>query len=68
MDTVAKLLAPFSGTALGLLTDTIGNLFTGSTDLLKDTLKGTAGLIEGAGKETGKTVKGLLDSLDKKKP
>jgi hypothetical protein len=72
VDTVTKLLSPFSGTALGLLTDTIGNLFTGSTDLLKGTVKGTvkgtAGLIQDAGKQTGKTLKGLLDSLDKKKP
>jgi hypothetical protein len=64
VDTVAKLVSPFSGSALGLITNTIGNLFTGSTDLLK----GTAGLIEDAGKKTGKTLKGLLDSLDKKKP
>ena len=61
---MAKLLSPFSGTALGLLTDTIGNLFVGSTDLLK----GTAGLILEGGKKTGESLKGLLDSLDKKKP
>jgi len=64
VDSVAKLLSPFSGKALGLLTDTMGNLLTGSTDLLK----GTAGLILEGGKKTGETLKGLLDSLDKKKP
>ena len=33
-----------------------------------DLLKGTAGLILDGGKKTGETLKGLLDSLDKKKP
>ena len=64
VDSVAKLLAPFRGAGLGLVTDTIGNLFRGSTDLLK----GTADMIGDAGKKTGKTLKGVLDSLDKEKP
>lgn len=65
VDSVPKLLAPFRDTAgLGLIADTMGNLFRGSTDLLK----GTADLIQDLGKQTGKTLKGVLDSLDKKKP
>ncbi|MES1194752.1 MAG: hypothetical protein ABUL65_02585, partial [Opitutus sp.] len=64
VDSVAKLLSPFKGLARGLIDDTIVNLFTGSADLLK----GTAGLILDGGKKTGETLKGLLDSLDKKKP
>jgi hypothetical protein len=64
VDSVAKLASPFSGSAHNLVIDTMGKLFKGSTDLLM----GTAGLLEDAGKETGKTLKGVLDSLDKKKP
>ncbi|MDB6113657.1 MAG: hypothetical protein JWQ62_602 [Lacunisphaera sp.] len=65
VDSVPKLLAPFRDTAgVGLLTDTVGNLFRGSTDLLK----GTVDLIGDVGKATGKTLKGVMDSLDKKKP
>jgi len=64
VDSVAKLVSPFSGTALGLITDSIGNVYSGSTDLLK----GTAGLLLDGGKKTGEKLKGLLDSLDKEKP
>ncbi len=64
VDSVAKLTSVFTGSAHNLVIDTVGNLFKGSTDLLK----GTAGLIEDAGKKTTEKLKGLLDSLDKKKP
>ena len=64
VDSVAKLTSVFTGSAHNLVIDTVGNLFKGSTDLLK----GTAGLLEDAGKKTTEKLKGLLDSLDKKKP
>lgn len=64
VDSVAKLLSPFSVSAQNVLIDTIGMFYTGSTDLLK----GSAGMLLDGGKKTTETLKGLLDSLDKKKP
>lgn len=64
VDSVARLVSPFSGSAHNLVLDTVGHVFKGSTDLLE----GTAGLLEDAGKKTTEKLKGLLDSLDKKKP
>ena len=64
VDSMAKLLSPFQGQARHLIDDTILNVFSGSADLLKD----AAGLIWEGGKKTGESLKGLLDSLDKKKP
>jgi hypothetical protein len=64
VDSVGKLISPFSGAVLGVMTDTLGGMFAENPDLLKD-LKGT---LQDAGKTTGEKLKGLLDSLDKKKP
>jgi uncharacterized protein involved in outer membrane biogenesis len=64
VDSVAKIISPLTGSALGLVSGTIGGLFKGSPDLLKD----TTGVIQEAGKKAGEKLKGLLDALDKKKP
>ena len=64
VDSVAKLVSPFSGAALGLLTDPNNGLFKNNPELLK----GMAGPLQEAGRKVGEKLKGLLDSLDKKKP
>ena len=46
------------------MTETLGGMFKGGLDLGKD----ITGVLQGAGKKTGEKLKGLLDSLDKKKP
>ena len=64
VDSVAKLISPFSGAALGLLTDPANGMFKNNPDLLKDVTKA----LQEAGRKTGEKLKGLLDSLDKRKP
>ena len=65
VDSVQKLLSPFNGAALGLVKDTVGGLFKNSPELLKGVMTNT---LEDATKKTTEKLKGLLDSLDKKKP
>ena len=55
---------PFTGTVLGLVTNTIGGMFKDKPDLLKE----LAGPLQDAGRMTGEKLKGLLDSLDKRRP
>ena len=64
VDSVAKLVNPITTASIGVLTDALNGALNGRTDLLKD----VAGSIKGAGKKTGEKLKGLLDSLDKKRP
>ncbi|MBL9214199.1 MAG: hypothetical protein JNG83_01860 [Opitutaceae bacterium] len=64
VDSVAKIVSPFTGSALGLVSDALGLPFKASPDLIKD----LTGTLQDAGKKTGEKLKGLLDSLDKKKP
>ena len=64
VDSVTKIISPFTGTALGLVTNTIGRMFKGSPDLLQE----LASPLQDAGRKTGEKLKGLLDSLDKKRP
>jgi len=71
VDSVAKIISPFAGAALGLVADTVGGLFQGSADSLKtatEALKGATGTLQDAGKKTGELLKGLITPLDKKKP
>jgi hypothetical protein len=64
VDSVAKLIDPFRGTlAMGVITDTLTGLFKNSPDLLKQ----LTDTIQDAGKKTGEVLKGLLQSLEKKK-
>jgi len=64
VDSVAKIVSPFTGSMLGLMSDALGVPFRASPDRMKD----LAGSLQEAGKKTGEKLKGLLDSLDKKKP
>ncbi len=66
VDSVAKIISPFAGTALGLVTKTVGGLFEGSSG--RYLAPGAADTLRDAGKKTGETLKGLMRSLDKKKP
>lgn len=66
VDSVAKIISPFAGTALGLVTKTMRGLFEGSSG--RDGVPGAADTLRDAGKKTGETLKGLMRSLDKKKP
>lgn len=64
VDSVAKILSPITGSALGLVSEAMGSMFKGRPDLFKD----TAEAIQDAGRKTGEKLKDLLDSLDKKRP
>jgi len=64
VDSVTKIISPFTGTALGLVTNTLSGMFKGRPDLLKE----LASPWQDAGKKTGEKLKGLLDSLDKRRP
>ena len=71
VDSVTKIISPFAGAALGLVTDTLGGMFKGRADSLKtatEALKGATGTLQDAGKKTGEVLKGLISPLDKKKP
>jgi uncharacterized protein involved in outer membrane biogenesis len=64
VDSVAKLVSPFTGSALGLATGTLSGRFPAGPDLLNDLRGG----LQDAGKKTGEKFKALLDSLDKMRP
>jgi hypothetical protein len=63
VDSVTKIISPFTGNVLGLVTNTLGGMFKGNPDLLKE----LASPLQDAGKTTGEKLKGLLDSLDKRR-
>lgn len=64
VDSVMDLVAPFSGAALVAVSDALGGMFAGSKELLMDATK----MLQDGGKQAGQKLKGLLDSLEKKKP
>lgn len=64
VDSVTKIISPFTGTALGLVAHTLGGMFKGNPDLLQE----LASPLQDAGRKTGEKLKGLLDSLDKRRP
>ena len=64
VDSVAKIVSPFTGSALGMITGTLSGKFPVNPDVLGD-LKAS---LQDAGKKTGEKLKSLLDSLDKKRP
>jgi hypothetical protein len=71
VDSLTKIISPFTGTALGLVSGTLGNLFHGRDDLLKSApaaVKDTVGTLQDAGRRTGEGLKNLIQSLEKKKP
>lgn len=64
VDSVTKIISPFTGTVLGMITGTLSGQFPAGPDMLGD-IKSS---LQDAGKKTGEKLKGLLDSLDKMKP
>lgn len=64
VDSVTKIISPFTGAALGVVTNAMGGLFKNSPDVLKELTGG----LQDAGKKTGETLKSLFQSLEKKKP
>ena len=63
VDSVAKIVKPITSASIGVLADALNGALNGRTDLLKD----ATGAMGEAGKKAGEKLKGLLDSLDKKK-
>jgi hypothetical protein len=64
VDSVADLVSPFSGAAFGVVTDAVGGMVAGG----KDALIGAGKLLQDGGAKAGETLKGFMQSLDKKKP
>jgi len=64
VDSVAKLIAPFTGTSLALINDALPAKYK----LDPGVMQNITDMLKGAGKKTEETFKGLLDSLEKKKP
>jgi hypothetical protein len=64
VDSVTKIISPFTGAALGVMSDAFGHLFKVQPDLLQESVN----TLQGAGKKTGETLKSIFQSLEKKKP
>jgi uncharacterized protein involved in outer membrane biogenesis len=64
VDSVAAIIAPFRGAALVIVSDALGGMFSGSRDVLLDATK----ILQDGGKKAGESLKGLLQSLEKKEP
>jgi hypothetical protein len=64
VDSVVKVVSPFTGAALGIVSDAVGGMFKGSAQLLQ----GAGNLLKDGGQKAGETLKGLIQSLEKKKP
>jgi hypothetical protein len=64
VDSVSKIISPFTGSVLGLVSNALGGMFKGRPDLLQE----LANPLQDAGRKTGEKLKGLLDSLDKRRP
>lgn len=64
VDSVTKMVSPFTGAVLGIVSRAIGGMFKDRPDVVTE----LAGPIRDAGTKTGGKLKGLLDSLDKRRP
>lgn len=64
VDSVVKIVSPFSGAALAVVGDAVGGMFKGAGQILQ----GAGGILKDGGQKAGETLKGLLQSLEKKKP
>ncbi len=64
VDSVTKIISPLTGSALGLVSGAFGGMTKSDPDLLKE----VTNALQDAGRKTGEKLKGLLDSLDKKRP
>ncbi|MFI5337862.1 MAG: hypothetical protein ACHQ5A_13825 [Opitutales bacterium] len=71
VDSITKIISPLTGAALGLVSELAGRMFPSRPDLLPGPagqLQDAAGTLQDAGRKTGEIVKGLMQSLEKKKP
>ena len=64
VDSVVKVISPFSGAALAVVGDAVGGMFKGAGQILQ----GAGGILKDGGQKAGETLKGLIQSLEKKKP
>jgi hypothetical protein len=64
VDSVAKLISPFTGPALGAVAAAFGGMSPKDADALTNAVD----LLQDAGKKTGESLKNLFHSLDNKKP
>lgn len=64
VDSMAKLISPLTGSALGLMASAFGGMSPKDADALTQAVD----LLQGAGRKTGQSLKNLLQSLDNKKP
>lgn len=64
VDSLTKIVSPFTGAALGVMSNAVGGLFKVKPDLLEQSV----GALQGAGKKTGETLKSIFQSLEKRKP
>jgi len=64
VDSLTKVISPFTGAALGVMSDAFGRLFKVQPDLLQESVN----TLQGAGNKTGETLKSIFQSLEKRKP
>jgi len=64
VDSVMDLVSPFSGAAFAVVSDAVGGMLSGGKEMLLEANK----LLQDGGKKAGETLKGLMQSLEKKKP
>lgn len=64
VDSVTKIVSPFTGTVRGIVSHAMGGMFKDRPDVLTE----LASPVREAGTKTGEKLKGLLDSLDKRRP
>ena len=64
VDSVTKIVSPFTGAVLGVMSDALGRLFRMPPNALLESVAP----LQAAGKKTGETLKSIFQSLEKKKP
>jgi hypothetical protein len=64
VDSVMKIISPFSGAAFGVVSDAVGGMLGGAKNLMFD----AGGALKDGGKKAGESLKNLMQSLEKKKP
>ena len=64
VDSVTKIISPFTGAALEVLADATAGMFRTRKSVLEE----LQDLVQAAGRRTGETLKELLESLEKLKP
>jgi hypothetical protein len=64
VDSVTKIVSPFAGAVLGVMSDLFGRLFRVPPSFLEQSVAP----LQEAGKKTGETLKSIFQSLEKQKP